>query len=511
MNALIYGQDETQRVVSVEVSDGVATIYRELEDGSVVSEERPHNYWILYADNLNPKFERLRGDANYRYLISYSEYERYREIVSASYRKRYDFYTAHDPKTNFMLRSGLTYFKGMKVEEVSVLSFDIETTGLNPKAPDAQVLLITNTYRVNGKVKCALFCVDDYETDYHMITEWCKWVQQINPSIIIGHNVLGFDFPYLNERGGGLLRLGRDGSNLEIQERVRQFRKDGSQSYDFHDVLIHGREIIDTKFLAIKYDVKREFPNYSLKSIIAHLGLEKKGRTFIDASRMKELWANPEMRKTIKVYAAEDADDALMLYDKFIPAFFYYTQHIPRSFQQINNTATGGQIDDFMTRAYLQEGHSIPKASEASGYEGAISFGRPGIHKNVFKIDVASMYPSIMLGFGISPGPEKDPKGYFQQMLDFFTKQRLANKRKAEESSERLYSDLSEAQKIVINSGYGFLGAPGCRFNNPAAAAEVTRIGRAILMNSIYYATGKEFQYAGTESPDDTSEDNFHA
>lgn len=492
-SSLIYGKDTTERVVSVEVQDGSAELFIEHPDGTITSEFRPHNYWLLYPDNKNPKFKRLEGSQYFKYMVEYPTYERWREVIQASYKKRYHFYTAHDPKANYMLRSGVTMYKGLKIEDVSVLSFDIETTGLNPKAPDAQVLLISNTLRRAGKVTKKLFCVDDYESDAEMIQDWCGWiVNDINPSILIGHYILGFDLPYLKARLGQLF-LGRNGSAMEIQDRVRQFRKDGSQTYDFNDILIYGREVIDTKFLAMKYDTARKFPNYSLKPMIAHLGLEKKGRTFVDASKMKELWADQSMRQKIKDYAMDDSDDALKLYDLMIPGFFYFTQHLPFSLQEVNNSATGKQVNGLLVRGYLQENHSIPRPDEIEKYPGGLVFGEPGVHKNALRFDISSLYPSIMLQYDLGPGPEKDPKGYFGQLLQFFTNERLANKALAKQTGDKTVKDRADGQKIFINSGYGALGAPGINFNNGVSADAVTRLGREILAASAYHMSGREF------------------
>lgn len=486
---LIYGKSDLDRVVSVEVSEtGSVEVFRE-HAGGVTSVFMTHKFWLLYSKQLNSKFQQLDGDLHYNYLMEYDTDEKYREIISNSYKKRYDFYTARDPKTNFLLKSGVTSFKGMKIDEVSVLSFDIETTGLDPKARDAQVLLISNTFRKNGKTVKKLFCVDDYDYDGDMIGAWVKWVREINPSIVLGHYILGFDLPYLQERGGKLM-LGRDGSDMKIQEYTRQFRKDASQSYDFNDCLIYGREVIDTKFLAIKYDIKREFPNYSLKPMIEFLGLQKKNRSFVDASKMKQLWADLSMRQKIKDYALDDSEDAMKLFDFMAPQFFYYAMHIPMSFQQINNTATGTQINNFLVRSYLQNNHSIPKGDQIEKFPGGLVFATPGVHKNVLRFDVASLYPSIMLEYGIGPGSDKDPLNHFVDMLRFFTDQRLANKAKAKETKEKYFKDLSDGQKIVINSCYGMMGAPGLNFNRESSARAVTRIGVEVLTASTQHMGG---------------------
>jgi len=146
-----------------------------------------------------------------------------------------------------------------------------------------------------------------------------------------------------------------------------------------------------------------------------------------------------------------------------------------------------------MVRAYLQDSLSIPAACEKQEFEGAISIGNPGLYKNVFKVDVASLYPSIMLQYNITDN-HKDPDNRFIEAVKFFTEQRLEDKLLAAETGERIYSDLSNGRKIMINSFYGFMGAPGLNFNYPDGAAEVTRHGRDILIKAIEWATGSDYE-----------------
>ena len=103
---------------------------------------------------------------------------------------------------------------------------------------------------------------------------------------------------------------------------------------------------------------------------------------------------------------------------------------------------------------------------------------------NIVKADVASLYPSIMLSYGI--GPESDQLGAFGEILAELTKLRLYHKdqaRRAEPGSrERQASEaLSEAMKVLINSFYGSLGTSFALFGDLRAAGEVTRRGREVL------------------------------
>ena len=494
MNPLIYGKNNLTRIVCIEPRDSTAEIFREMEDGSIVTETVPCSYYILYAEPLSDKFKRLKGNQPYRYMYETVSREKFEDVLAKSYKKRYDLFVVRDPKEALMVKDGYTYFKGMKVEDVSVLSFDIETNGVKFDS-NSKVFTIANAFRKQGKLIKKLFSVDEYPDQESMIDSWCDWVREIDPSVMVGHNVFGFDLPYLEHCSRNGLKLGRDGSRIEFAKKPSLFRKDGSQTYDYFNAHIYGREIVDTFFLAIKYDIARNYESYNLKQIIKQEGLEKKDRQHYDASKIAQDWADPDKRKKIKAYNIDDADDALKLYDLMIPSFFYYTQSIPRSFQHVINSATGSQINSLMVRAYLQQGHSIARGSPAVEYEGAISFGIPGIHKNVLRFDVASLYPSVIEQYEIYP-KNKDPKAYFLEMVREFRKERLKNKALGKETGDRYYKDLEQSQKIAINSMYGFLGAPKLNYNYPEGAAEVTRHGRRILKQAILWATGKEFDEA---------------
>lgn len=496
MNRLIYGKNATERIVSIEPGNGKAEVFRELADGSVVSEFVPCTHYILFNEQHSPKMKQLAGGQYFRYIMEYDDVERFQDVLSSSYKKRLPLHVIRDPKEAIMIKDGYTMFKGMKVEDVSVLSFDIETTGLTHDK-NSRVLLISNTFRRNGKIERKLFALDEYTSQAEMLEAWTEWVRFVNPSIIVGHNLYGFDLPYLQyvaNQWGLNLRLGRDGSNVRFAPRTSQKRKDGSQSYDYTNAYIYGREIIDTLFLSYNYDTaaRREYESYGLKSIIKHEGLERKGREHYDASKIKDNWHDENERKKIKAYAIDDADDALKLYYLMIPSTFYLTQSVPRSFQAMVNTATGSHVNSLMVRGYLQQGHSIALGSEKRDFRGAISFGVPGVHKNVFKIDVQSLYPSIILSERIC-NKQKDPQELFVQLVEFFTAERIKNKERFEQTGERYYSDLSDSQKIAINSMYGFLGAPKLNYNSPEDAARVTSVGRDILKNAILWASGKEY------------------
>jgi DNA polymerase elongation subunit (family B) len=487
MNDLIYGKNPLQKIVGMEVHDDKTYTYIAKGDKTELLKHDNEHYLLLSEYDTKKDPGMLSGNNHYKYFAKFktkSELFRYKQECK---RNNVDFWYCYNPVEAAMLKYGYTMYKGMKLDEVSTLSFDIETTGVTIN-DNSNVLLISNTFRSrSGVVTRRLFCYDEYASTKVFLEAWCEWVRSLDPDIMLGHNILGFDLPYLSRVAsvcGAKLNLGRSNGKLQADKYTRRFRKDGSQFYDYLNYRVPGRELIDTFFLSIKYDIGRKYPSYGLKPIIEHEGLQKANRVFWDFNVDKKPWANPVHWKKFKQYAEHDADDALALFDLMAPQFFYYAQSIPKSFQEINNTATGSQVNSFMLRSYLQNGGSIPKASPKVDFEGAISIGNAGLYKNVFKVDVASLYPSIIRQFAIC-NLQKDPNGNFLKAVQYFTDQRLENKKLAKDTGDRHYKDLSDGQKIMINSFYGFLGAQSLNFNYPEGAAEVTKQGRNVLNKAI--------------------------
>ena len=487
MNSLIFGFDNTKNIVNITLKDDHVYIYTEMPYG-VELEKFEYSPWVLSHEAISGRSERLKGNQYWKYITS-TTCIKYQALQEKWQR---DLWLPRNIEECVTLCEGFTYYKEMQVEDVSILSFDIESSGL-VQDHTSQVYLISNTLRKNGEITKVLFSIDDYKNQQDMIDAWCNWVRKVDPSILTGHNILSYDLPYLEHCNKRTLILGRDGSAAEFAEKTSKFRKDGSQQYDYHNIKITGREIVDTFFLSIKYDLARDFPSYGLKPIIKYLGLEKEGRTFIDASKLREYRKDPVMWEKVKTYAIEDSEDSLKLFDKMVAPFFYLAQSIPKTMQQMINEASGSQLDSLMIRSYLQDGYSQPRTSVKAEFEGAISMGVPGVYEYVAKADVASLYPSIMLEYNIHDS-EKDPNNHMIKMLTYFREERLINKKKAKETGERYYDDMSNAQKIMINSMYGFLGAGYLLYNYPKGAAEVTKHGRDILLKGVEWATGHTLQ-----------------
>lgn len=494
---LIFGKDKREEIVSLEVENDEIVLY--YNDGRV--EKMPMTYWILAPIKLDRHYKKLKGNLHYKYIRTFDKFSGFVKFANKYKKAGIDVFRIWNTKEQAMIYHGITMFKGLKVNDVSVLSFDIEAEGII-QDDNSKVFVITNTFRdSSGELHKKHFRVDEYEdNDGDMIQDWCDWVVEQDPTVITGHNIFGYDLKMLQfcyaERDGykRKLPLGKYGHEISIDNYVSSFRVDGNNAWDYQKIQVVGRHIIDGMFLSVKYDIGRNFPSWGLKSIAEYLGLVKEDRQFYDASKIGQNWSDPVEREKIVAYGVDDSDDSLSIYDIMIPSIFYFTQSIPKPYQLMCLSATGAQLNALMNRAYLQEGHGLPKASIHSYVSGGISFGIPGIHNNVFKIDVASLYPSIIRS-GKLYSKHKDPKGYYLQMVDTFTEERFKNKRLYKETGDTYYNDLQASQKVGINSAYGLCGTPGLNFNDFDLANVITKTGRQIIKDTIQWATGKDITY----------------
>lgn len=521
LHNLIYGKDATENVTAIEFDQDTNQITLFKSDKTF--ETRPHQPYILtaapirarekayssgYAPSWSPPHdenakrittlpcEKLAGSQHFQFRYKAPTRQSFFELRRSCQDLGIDMWSCYNGAEAYMLESGVTLFKGLQVKDVCVLAFDIESSGLQ-RNETSNVFLISNYLRtVTGEVTEKLFSVDDYNGNTReMISDWCKWVRETDPCVVIGHNIIGYDLGYLQHVYGARLPLGRLDKPMVIEDYERQFRKDGSQKMPYNDCMIYGRQVIDTFFLSIKYDVTRKFPSYGLKKIIEHLGLERVDRQHYNSAHIGRNWHIEEERIKIKAYAKHDAEDAIKLYDLMIPSFFYFAQHIPKTFQQLNNSATGSQINSFLVRSYLQNSHSIPKATKTTqDVQGGISFAIPGIHRHVMKVDLKSCYPSQILRFKLHD-VAKDPKAHFYHMVNFFAQERFKLKTSFKETGDKYYSDRDGSAKVFLNSSYGLCQTGGLNFNCPEIAKRITKESREIIDMSLRWASGQGKDY----------------
>jgi DNA polymerase II len=397
---------------------------------------------------------------------------------------------------------------------LSVLSFDIETD------PVAQRLLCV---ALQGCGASEVLLLDpsgrdcppgaiSFATERELLLAFARRVRELDPDVLTGWNVVEFDLAVLlrlAHRHGLRLELGRGPGALRV--------RDGRLPRGPRQATVPGRVVLDGIHLLRGAFVRME--DWSLDAVAREVLGE--GKTFAGHGRADEiLRLFAEDRARLVEYNRTDARLVLAILDK-LQLVELAVARSRLTGLPLDRVSSSIAAFDFL---YLSELHrrgivgpSVEAASEVEPMGGGhVLEPRPGLHRNVVVFDFRSLYPSLIRTFEIDPwnlirSPVRDPsdepirapngatfgrrKAILPALLDELLPQREAAQRAGD-------AVKSQAIKILMNSFYGVLGTPACRFYDPRLANAITGFGREVLLwcKERIEATGRDVLYGDTDS-----------
>lgn len=385
--------------------------------------------------------------------------------------------------------------------EIIRVSIDIETTGLNPDEDQIKYIGMYESDLGNYKYFYESSSGDSEEIILMRFFNYLhdRFDQAYNTVILEFHNGFEFDLPFIITRSI-LHGLGRNcpfyypykmvqGEAIKklVTYRTAQLFGSPVQYNDirFRDINNNPKysvNIIDTYHQLLAWDfVARKLSSRSLKKAPYELKLISTPRTELSYEQLLEAYKRKDHDLVIK-YLKDDLEATYLLGEFLISDIYYQTEIF--SGWNLQTLATTGNATKWNSALLKQYGYKwdneeiIP--SDRLEFKGGYTFGIPGLFKQVFKIDVSSLYPTIMFLYGIYAF-DKDPLKWSLAMLKYATEKRLFYKDLAEKTGDVEAKKKSNAQKVPINSLYGTLGATGIPFNDYRAAALVTGYGQAIV------------------------------
>jgi len=501
---VLFGADPTAGILAVEpVGDHIMRLFFRVGD-ALETKDEPFTPFLLVEDDsllkgfkLPVKTEALSSDNAYRFLVllegwgaclkARDHLQKVTGEAASSPQAPYLFLS--DPVQQYLLLTGKTLFKGLAFKDIHRLAIDIETACApgyefsNPQRVEDRILSIA--LMDNRGYSEVLFGTELQEGE--MIEALGERIQRIDPDVLEGHNLFNFDLEYIVARAKMHevpLPWGRDGS----EPRIRRSRFTVAERIiDYTRMELFGRHVVDTMFLLQYYDVTaRELESYGLKSAALHFGLAQEDRTYIEKERIQ--WYYDHDPEALKRYNLDDVKETLALSDLLGYPFFLQTKIFPFTYQNIFVRGNATKINTLFLREYLRMRASVPKPKGKGELEGGYTdMFVQGVVADVVHCDVASLYPSIMLAYGMRP--RGDRLDVFLPLLRDLRRFRLEAKQMAHRASEPherdYYEALQQTFKVLINSFYGYLGTELHHFSDPEVAAEVTQKGRELIRQMI--------------------------
>lgn len=392
-------------------------------------------------------------------------------------------------ESQFLLQHRQRLYGEMPFGQLRRCQLDIETASedgsfSDPTKPGDRVLAIG--LRQAGKNRLLLLDGMTDAAEKALLEQLNAALQELDPDVIEGHNLFKFDFDYLRQRCRRLkvpCAWGRYGqkatfrnSRLKVAERW----------VDFTRCDLAGRAVIDTYLLVQLYDITtRELTAYGLKDVAIYFGItdeDSAERTYIDGNRIHEAFVNDRAR--FCAYLEDDLRETQGLADQLLPTYFEQARTFPTLLQEATLRGATSKIDLLFLEEYYHARQACPLPPEVKPFDGGYTRSfQEGVFRHVLHYDVASLYPSLLLGIGRNP--RTDTLGVFIPLLRRLREYRLKYKqlaRSAPVPDERAEAQARQASfKLLINSFYGYLGFSGARFGDGELAADVTRRGRELL------------------------------
>lgn len=327
-----------------------------------------------------------------------------------------------------------------KIGKILIASFDIECTSLDGTFPKSnrkedEIIQIGTSIYEQGNNECIYkhmvtlkncdkidgMDIESYNTEEEVIMAWVNFIERMDPDILTGYNIWGFDEKYIYDR----IKNGCGGKYKDFSQkflrklsrnknRPTKYNEDGHRlsSSAMGDNLLYYFEIegiVQIDLLkVIQKDYKLEL--YKLDYISEYFLKNKK----IDLSP-EQIFKNYSIGTSdkIKEIAAYCIKDCFLVND-LINKLNIITNNVgmgnvcivPLSF--LFTRGQGIKIFSLVAKQCREDNFIIKKLNkediDTNGYEGAIVFDpEPGIYFDpVAVMDYASLYPSSMIAENIS-------------------------------------------------------------------------------------------------------------
>ncbi len=363
-----------------------------------------------------------------------------------------------DACQQFLLTSGITFFRGLSGDALPVTLLATETV----RSAEGTIFRIVLADRLHGEV-----VLSSAEMPENMMFERLSMlIREQDPDLLVGFELLK-QLPELIRRArnaGAHLPWGRDGSAPRLYEP-----KTAASGQSEHDTRCHvfGRSIIDLQCLIQRLHQAQPTGNY----------------------------AEP-LRTVLHPDATSAASDALQrlrtdseIYRLLLPSLLQLAGIAPFPPQSSIRRDGPALLGSLMLGAYLQQGHALPALQKGTAPDREHRSQRPlrqGLYGPVAHCEIRALFPSVLLAYRLAP--RNDRLGVFLKLLQRLSSLKKEARVEAETavSAEQFTAADSRRAMLADLAGacHGLLGSTRFAFADHQTAAEAERLVR-VLTNDL--------------------------
>ena len=442
--------------------------------------------------------------------MSYSDFLKFfKEAGHPIYRDRKDgqeelaknktkYYLTATPEEQYLISTGKRYFKGYNdYDETLRMIFDLETTGLDTKNDKIEQIGVRFNRPVKYKGKTftfeRVFAVEGETeeeraaSEMNAIRNFLLCIAIFKPDIITGHNSENFDWNMLigacERLGSSMYELAKEYLNGEpiYKSQKENVLKLGGEVEKYRPTIVPHTVITDSlhavrRAQAIDSNMKKADLKYATK----YAKLVKKNRVYVPGDKISTIWNDNEAhyafndedgkwyeitdkkplkdgyevvtgRYVVERYLLDDLWECDKVELKYNATNFLICKILPLPYQKCTTMGTAGQWKALLMAWSYENGLAIPDAPNTGKFTGGLSrLLKVGYVDNVIKLDYNSLYPSIILTWGIED--EKDLMGTMLKFLEYVLTTREVSKglkKKAGKVVEKYEKKLAKGQELT--------------------------------------------------------------
>jgi DNA polymerase II len=449
------------------------------------------------------------------------------QSYEADIRFPYRFMLDHDIKGSLEI-SG-EYAKGEKVDRIytnpaikpstyipklSIMSIDIET---DPMAKEIFCIsIVTDNYEKvlihsNEKLKNAL----SYPTEKDLLSAFLRLVIELDPDVITGWNLINFDIKVIEQRCKKFnipFVMGRNQDELSLKVYGEFMRE--SQAEVSGRIVLDGIHLLKISFISMQ-EYTLEYVSQQILGEKKLIGKENKGQVIVDAFKK-------DPQKLVD-YNLKDSQLVLQILKKTGVMDLTIQRSLLTGMQLDRVNASVASLDSL----YIRETKKRNIVCTNSGFAqkekpitgGFVRDSVPGLYENIVVLDFKSLYPSIMRTFNIDPysylsisekEAHKHPETYVVTPNGAVFKNEIgilpgiiqtlwAQREQARKQKNEL---ARHAIKILMNSFFGVLANPSCRFFSMQMSNAITTSAQFVIKLTAQKIQEKGYEviYGDTDS-----------
>ena len=346
------------------------------------------------------------------------------------------------------------------------------------------------TYGVPQVADDQVVCVDEVE----LLERSAHYIHSTDFDVVSGWYSQGFDIPYIVQRAA---LLNADISGWSRVNDKWNAPKASKREHGEWSCRLVGRQHADMQLYFKKWYKAEGEMEFNLK----HVAKTVVGFEYIDyGDRIDSLFNECRWDDFLQycrndLIALEKIDQDLKLFD------FYEGLRVLCGVKFEETLQNSKMIESILMRNHIKPMPTrVYGKTTNESFEGALVLNPPiGIHDNVGVVDLAALYPTIIIAFDVSPDVDHTiPKVIGRLMAERERLRAIKLRGEADESTKKKEVVL----KFIINSFYGVLGWPAFRLYNPENAAFITGTGREInrYLQEVSKRLGYEPTYGDTDS-----------